>query len=227
LFTGLIREIGVIEQVRPKSGGAELQVRCEKLMPSLHRGDSIAVDGACLTVTAVSAKGFCADVVAETWSRTIIRWYRRGTKVNLEPALRVGEPLGGHLVLGHVDGVADVVEVQPEGDGKTIWVRPPSSLSRYIAEKGSVALNGVSLTVAAIEGETFSVALVPFTLRETNLGDLVPGSRANLEVDVLARYVERLLGRKVGEEGITLSRLEELGFTARSSSDYRGSPAEL
>ncbi|MDZ7374493.1 MAG: riboflavin synthase [candidate division KSB1 bacterium] len=218
MFTGLIREVGTVASLRFEAKGAELTIQCRTILDGLRVGDSVAVDGACLTVARTAPQGFVADVVAETLERTIIRRYTPGTPVNLEPALRLGEPLGGHMVLGHVDGVAEILEFVPEGEGRRMWLRAPAHLRRYIAEKGSVAINGVSLTVASVRGGDFSVALIPFTLQQTNLGRLVPGAQVNLEVDVIARYVERLVQfRAAMGNGITWERLEELGFAASGS----------
>lgn len=210
MFTGIVQEIGVVSAIRRRGEGAQLSVRCSSILQGLREGDSVSVDGACLTVVEIQSNGFLADVVEETLRRTIIGTYRVGTRVNLEPSLRVGDALGGHLVLGHVDAVAETRSVHPVGEGKVAWFRVPESLRRFIAEKGSVAVNGVSLTVAEIDGADFAVALVPFTLEKTNLGLLRPGMPVNVEVDVLARYVERLLEGEGGR--LTLAQLREMGY---------------
>lgn len=158
-------------------------------------GDSIAIDGVCLTVVAADGGTFSFDAVPETLARTALKSLDQGSRVNLEPALRAGEPLGGHYVQGHVDGVATVRSVEPEGDGRRIWFDLPHDLLRYVVEKGSVALQGTSLTVAAIDDAGVAIALIPHTLEATTLGALAPGDRVNVEVDVLAKYVERLLPR--------------------------------
>jgi riboflavin synthase len=182
MFTGLVREVGTVASfedgrlVVASSTGAEL-------------GDSIAVDGVCLTVVENGGGRLSFDVVPETLAR--VKPF--GARVNLEPALRAGDPLGGHYVQGHVDGVGRVVSVEPEQDGACIRVEPPADLLRYLVEKGSVAVDGVSLTVAAVDETGFEVALIPHTLAETTLSDAAPGSAVNLELDVLAKYVERLL----------------------------------
>ena len=152
-------------------------------------GDSVAVDGVCLTVTDARNGTLVFDVVVETLSRVKLF----GTQVNLEPALRAGDPLGGHYVQGHVDGVGSVRSVEPEGEGKRVWVDAAPELLRYLVEKGSITVEGVSLTVAGLDGSGFAVALVQHTLAATTLGSLMPGDRVNLENDVLAKYVERLL----------------------------------
>lgn len=154
-------------------------------------GDSVAVDGVCLTVVEAEDGRLAFDVVPESTSRA----KRFGAEVNLEPALRAGDPMGGHVLQGHVDGVCRVRSVDPEGDGRRAWFDVPPDLLRYCVEKGSVAVDGVSLTVAALDERGFAVALVPYTLAETTLGGLAPGDEANFEADILGKYVERLLQR--------------------------------
>ncbi len=216
MFTGIIREIGVVERLRYTAGGATLAIRSVRVRQDLQLGDSVAVDGACFTVTELGSDYFSVDVVQESLARTIVRDYQPGRRVNLESALRLGEPLGGHLVLGHVDGIGRVLEVVPAGTGQLLTVEPPTPLQRYIAEKGSIAVNGVSLTVASLAERGFTVALVPFTLRETNLGELRVGDRVNLEIDVIARYVERLMNAEKG--AITWEKLRALGFVQDDAS---------
>jgi riboflavin synthase len=164
----------------------------------LKEGDSVAVNGVCLTATAVTEDGFRADVMAETLRRTALGDVREGGRVNLELPLRAGDPLGGHVVQGHVDGVGIVTEVTAEGFASLVTIAAPPELLRYVVEKGSIAVEGVSLTVADVDAETFTVSLIPETLERTTLGGLEPGRRVNLEVDVLAKYVEKLVSRTVG-----------------------------
>jgi len=216
MFTGIIREIGVVERVRYTAGGATLAIHSVSVRQGLQPGDSVAVDGACFTVMELGSDYFSVDVVQESLARTIVRDYQPGRRVNLESALRLGEPLGGHLVLGHVDGIGRVLEVVPAGTGQLLTVEPPTPLQRYIAEKGSIAVNGVSLTVASLAERGFTVALVPFTLRETNLGELHVGDRGNLEIDVIARYMERLMNAE--KETITWEKLRALGFVRDDAS---------
>jgi riboflavin synthase len=182
MFTGLVREVGRV--VSFENG----RLRIESALAA-SIGDSVAVDGVCLTVVDGDRKTLAFDVVPETVSRT----KPFGSTVNLEPALRAGEPLGGHYVQGHVDGVGTVRSVEPEGDGVRVWIDPPAELLRYLVEKGSIAVDGVSLTVAAVDGDAFSVSLIPETLERTTLGDLGEGSEVNVEVDLVARYAERLM----------------------------------
>jgi riboflavin synthase len=195
MFTGLIRELGTVVS----RSGDEAGVRIELAAPQTARasaiGDSVAIDGVCLTVVARTDQTLAFDAVPETLDRTALATLEPGSMVNLEPALRTGEPLGGHYVQGHVDGVGSVRSVQPEGDGKRLWFDLASDLLRYIVEKGSVSVQGVSLTVAAADEAGFAVALIPHTLAATNLDSLNDGSPVNVEVDVLAKYVEKLLPR--------------------------------
>ena len=182
MFTGLVREVGRVASFE----GGRLVV--EAALPA-ELGDSVAIDGVCLTVVENGDGRLAFDVVPETLDR--VKPF--GARVNLEPALRAGEPLGGHYVQGHVDGVGRVVSVVPEADGVRLRVEPPAELLRYLVEKGSVAVEGVSLTVAAVDGTGFEIALIPHTLAATTLSDLAAGGPVNLEIDVLAKYVEKLL----------------------------------
>ena len=193
MFTGLVEETGEILKVEE---GPFLRVYIDdrKVLEDLKVGDSVAVDGACLTAVAVEEGGFWVELAQETLRRTAPTW-RVGHRPNLERALKVGDRLGGHFVTGHVDGVARLWEVREAPGAKDFSFLPPKALAPYIAEKGSVALNGVSLTVAGLAGEAFWVTLIPHTLEVTNLGRLRVGDGVNLEVDLIARYVARLLGR--------------------------------
>jgi riboflavin synthase len=182
VFTGLVREVGRVALFE----GGRLVVEAST---SGELGDSVAVDGVCLTVVENGGGRLAFDVVPETVAR--VKPFRE--RVNLEPALRAGDPLGGHYVQGHVDGVGTVVAVTPEGDGVRVRIAPPPELLRYLVEKGSIAVDGVSLTIAAVDEGGFEVALVPHTLEATTLSELAAGREVNLEADVLAKYVERLL----------------------------------
>ncbi len=195
VFTGLVREVGLVLSVEGGNGGVRLTLEAPITARGAGLGDSIAIDGVCLTVVARDDSTLAFDAVPETLARTSLATLESGSRVNLEPALRAGEALGGHYVQGHVDGVAAVRTSEPEGDGKRIWFDVPPELLRYIVEKGSIAVQGTSLTVAAADGVGFAVALIPHTLAATNLADLDEGSRVNIEVDVLAKYVEKLLPR--------------------------------
>jgi riboflavin synthase len=191
MFTGIIQAIGQIEQVTPAGQDLKLSINTETLdMGDVQVGDSIAVNGVCLTAAVVGKHSFEAHVSAETLSCTVGLDGPRA--VNLEKALRFSDRLGGHLISGHVDGVGQLVRLEPAGDCMLLSVRAPHTLARYIAIKGSVAIDGVSLTVNSVEHDTFSVNLIPHTLQMTSLKSLGVGSRLNLEVDLIARYVERM-----------------------------------
>jgi riboflavin synthase len=191
VFTGLVREVG--EVVSFESG--RLTIRAAQTAADAALGDSIAIDGVCLTIVAADGDTLAFDAVPETLSRTSLGTLDQGSRVNLEPALRAGDALGGHYVQGHVDGVGSVRSVESEGEGKRIWFDLPPALLRYAVEKGSVAIQGTSLTVAEIDDAGLAVALIPHTLQETTLGALEPGATVNVESDVLAKYVEKLLPR--------------------------------
>jgi riboflavin synthase len=195
VFTGLIREVGRVASVAGGRDGVRLDVVAPRTAAGAQVGDSVAINGVCLTVVSVADGRLAFDAVPETLERSSLGRLAAGARVNLEPALRAGEPLGGHYVQGHVDGVGTVRSVEDEGDGKRIWFDAPPELLRYVVEKGSVAVEGTSLTVADLDGGGFAVALIPHTLSETTLGALEPGDPVNLEADVLAKYVERLLAR--------------------------------
>jgi riboflavin synthase len=192
MFTGIVAAVGTVRNVEPVEQGARLSIDAGALaLDDVSIGDSIAVDGVCLTVTQMLPGAFCVDVSAETLACTI--GFSAGRAVNLEKALRLSDRLGGHLVSGHVDGAGTVVRFDAVGDNRLAAVRIAPELGRYVARKGSVTLNGVSLTVNEIEGDVFSVNLIPHTLGATNLGTLASGARVNVEVDLMARYIERML----------------------------------
>jgi riboflavin synthase len=195
MFTGLIREVGTVVSLDRGAEGVRLEVEAPATSRGAQLGDSVAIDGICLTVVAIDGGRFAFEAVPETLARTALATLEPGSRVNLEPALRAGEPLGGHFVQGHVDGVAAVRSVEPEGDGRRIWFDAASDVLRYVVEKGSVAVQGTSLTVAGLDEEGFAVALIPHTLEATTLAALEPDDPVNVEVDVLAKYVERLLPR--------------------------------
>lgn len=193
MFTGLVADLGVVESVVPRQGGVRLTVRPQTLpVDALVVGESIACSGACLTVVERGGGRVSFDAVPETLARTTLGGWRTGTKVNLERALAVGERLGGHLVQGHVDGVGEIVQRRPEGQGARLAISLPAAIAPLVAEKGSIAVDGVSLTVAAVTRDRFELALIPETLARTTLGDAGPGTKVNLEADVIARHVARL-----------------------------------
>ena len=200
MFTGIVREIGIVEELERSDGGARLRVRAE-LAGELGEGDSVSVSGACLTVALVADGAFEADVANQTISVTTLGELQPGARVNLEPPLKAGDPLGGHLVQGHIDGTGEVRGVQGDGVARRLRLAAPRELGRFIVERGSVTVDGVSLTVAALADDGFEVSLIPETLERTTLGGLANGERVNLEVDIIARYAERLVqGFEVGKE---------------------------
>ena len=197
MFTGIVRELGRVEAVDASRDGARLRVAGE-LAADLAPGDSVAVNGACLTATSADADGFEADVMHQTLSLTTLGELEPGSAVNLELPLRPTDRLGGHFVQGHVDGTATVTEVVPDGFAKRLSFELPELLLPYVVERGSIALEGVSLTIAALEDPVVAVSLIPETLERTTLGRVDPGTRLNVECDVLARYVVRQLSAEPG-----------------------------
>jgi riboflavin synthase len=195
VFTGLVRERGRVEAVTGGADGVRLVVVAPATGQQAAIGDSVSVSGVCLTVVAAENGTLAFDAVPETLRRSSLGGLEPGDEVNLEPAVRAGDPLGGHYVQGHVDAIGRVRTVEPEGGGKRIWFDAPPDVLRYLVDKGSIAVEGVSLTVASVDETGFAVALVPHTLAETTLGQLAAGAPVNLEADVLAKYVERLTHR--------------------------------
>ncbi|HKJ35517.1 MAG TPA: riboflavin synthase [Solirubrobacterales bacterium] len=192
MFTGLIADIGTLDEVDASRDGARLRIR-SGLAGELGGGDSVAVNGVCLTVTEPGAETFAVEVMNQTLGLTSLSGAEPGFRVNLEPALRAADRLGGHIVQGHVDGTAELTAVEPDGFARRLRFQLPSELSPYVVEHGSIALDGVSLTVSALDGPEAEVSLIPETLERTTLGDAEPGRRINVEVDLIARYAERLL----------------------------------
>ncbi len=198
MFTGIVAAVGRVRELARNGAGARLVIEAGALgLDDVALGDSIAVNGVCLTSTAKTRDTFTVDVSQETMSCTV--GFEVGAAVNLEKALRLSDRLGGHLVSGHVDGVGEVVRFEPVGANRLLAVRVPAALARYVAPKGSITVNGVSLTVNTIDDEVFRVNLIPHTLAATNLGGLAPGMEVNLEVDLVARYLERLALPSAGD----------------------------
>lgn len=191
MFTGIITDIGTLT-AREDRGDVHFRIRTSYETASIAIGASIACSGVCLTVVQKGGDWFAVDVSAETMSRTVLADWKEGTPINLERSLKVGDELGGHIVSGHVDGVAEVVDVAKEGESLRVLFRAPDGLAPFIAEKGSVTVDGVSLTVNSVQGATFGVNLIPHTQTVTTLGQLQVGNRVNIEIDTLARYVARL-----------------------------------
>jgi riboflavin synthase len=201
VFTGIVEEVGEIVDVVAQEDAARLRVRGPVVTGDARPGDSIAVNGVCLTVVDPEAGEFGVDVMGETLRRSSLAGATTGTRVNLERAVAAGDRLGGHIVQGHVDGTATVTERTEHEQWTTVRFRVPGGLTRYVVEKGSIAVDGVSLTVTEVDDESFAVGLIPTTLRETTLGERAVGSTVNLEVDVVAKYVERLVGAQAGAAG--------------------------
>ena len=198
MFTGIVEGTGTVAALAAAAdaSGARLEVEASWLAGQLAVGESVAVNGCCVTVAEPAAAGFAADLVAETLRRTALGGLRAGARVNLERPMPLGGRLGGHLVQGHVDGVTRVLDRTPVGEGDEVRIELPADLERYVVEKGSIAVDGVSLTVAGVGPGWFAVALVPHTLEVTTLGERRPGDPVQLEVDVVAKYVERLVVRR-------------------------------
>ena len=215
MFTGLIEEVGEIESVRATATGRDVTVRAPSIAAAAQIGDSIAVSGTCLTVVTLGTGTFACHAGAETLARTTAGDWERGCRVNLEQALQAGARLGGHFVQGHVDCVGVCTGRTSVGETTDFSFDLPDDQALYVAEKGSVAVDGVSLTVTRIAASTFSVAIIPHTLAHTTLADMAPGARVNIEVDILAKYVRRALGLETSEserKGITEEFLRQHGF---------------
>ena len=194
MFTGIIQAVGRVSAREPRGGDLRLTIECERLdLSRVHVGDSLCVQGCCLTAVELDRNSFAADVSRETLALTTLGSLEPGAPVNLEPALRAGDPLGGHLVSGHIDGVARVTEVHGDARSLRLTIEASAELARYLAPKGSVALDGVSLTINETAGASFGVNIIPHTQNNTTLGRLAVGARVNLEVDQLARYIQRLM----------------------------------
>ncbi len=194
MFTGIVRDVGKVRSIEPRGGDVRLWIDVQALpLAGVVDGDSICVSGCCLTALDISPRGFAADVSRETLSLTTLGELVAGSRVNLEPSLKAGDSLGGHLVSGHVDGLGELASVASDARSVRMRFRCPPGLSRYVARKGSIAIDGVSLTVNDVDGDEFGVNLIPHTQAVTTLGEFAPGRRVNLEVDQVARYVERLL----------------------------------
>lgn len=195
MFTGIVTSVGTVRSAEPR-GDLRLVIGCEEDLSSVDLGASIACSGVCLTVVDKGADWFAVDVSAETLSRTVPGQWEVGARLNLERALRLGDELGGHLVTGHVDGLARVVGVCPEGDSRRVGLAVPKALGRYIAAKGSVTLDGASLTVNDVRDEGdethFAINIIPHTAEQTTLGDIAPGRQLNVEIDIIARYLDRM-----------------------------------
>jgi riboflavin synthase len=214
MFTGIIEEVGRVAAIEVKGKQRRLTVSCSKLARELKQGDSISVSGTCLTAVQISKDSFAADLAQETWARTSFSRLQPGALVNLELPMRASGRFDGHIVQGHVDGTGTLVSLHPIAGGKDFLLKitVPSELTRYIVAKGSLSIEGISLTVAAIDGVEVQFAIIPHTAEMTNLSSLKPGNPVNLEVDVIAKYVEKMLAGRQAENSITLEKLVRSGF---------------
>ncbi len=217
MFTGIVEEIGKMQSLKSHGEMTKLKIKAEKVIEDLELGDSIATNGVCLTVTEFDQNSFTADVMPETVKKTNLRNLKPGSKINLERAMTPTKRMGGHLVTGHIDGVGTLVEKKKDHQALIYTFNVSKALSRYMVEKGSIAIDGVSLTIIDVEEEWFSIGLIPHSADQTILGSANKGDEVNLEVDIIAKYVEKLLGKKeeVQDEsnsGLSLENLRELGY---------------
>jgi riboflavin synthase len=214
MFTGIVEELGTIRKIATAKDGARLEVSAKTVLSDAKSGDSIAVNGVCLTVVDYAADWFAADVSAETLRRTSLKQARTGSRVNLERAMAATSRFGGHIVQGHVDGTGEFLEAKAAGNGWAVRIGFPPELARYIVEKGSITVDGISLTVAALGADWFEIAVIPHTWNVTNLSSLARGATVNLEVDIIAKYVERMVGAYSvpSKEILTIEKLAELGY---------------
>jgi riboflavin synthase len=214
MFTGLIEEVGRVQRITRTAENHRLTVSASRLTRELKKGDSISVSGVCLTAVEVTPKSFSADLAAETWARTSFSRIQENSPVNLELPMHADGRLGGHLVQGHVDGIGRVLDLKKVNGGEDYWLRLeiPAELERYVVYKGSIAIEGISLTVAKLEQNRVTIAIIPHTFEATNLHMLQPGDPVNLEVDLIAKYVEKMLQQGSGRPAITLERLVSEGF---------------
>ena len=214
MFTGIIEEVGRIESIAREEDSRRITVSSRKLVKQLSKGDSIAVSGVCLTAVSITAQSFAADLAQETWKRTAFSRIKQGALVNLELPMRADGRFGGHLVQGHVDGTGKFLALDPLPDANDYWLRIeiPSELARYVIFKGSLSIEGISLTVAHLEGTRVSAAILPHTAEMTNLRSLKPADPVNLEVDMIAKYVEKMMKGGSANHTLTLEKLVSEGF---------------
>ena len=213
MFTGIIEELGRVESLESRAAGARLRVRCAKVLEDSGEGASLAVNGVCLTAVDLRGGTFAADLAPETLKRSNLGDLRAGSPVNLERPLAPSGRLSGHIVQGHVDGTGEMLSLDPLGD-ENWWlrVRVPAELDTYLVFKGSIAIDGISLTIAGLEGDVLSVTIIPHTYRNTTLGSYRPGSRANLECDIVAKHVEKLVRNLDLRRGLSVEKLRENGY---------------
>ena len=212
MFTGIIEETGKVEAVAKGSNSAVITIAAAKVLEDTKIGDSIAVNGVCLTVTSISGRKFSADVMAETLRRSSLGSLKHGSMVNLERAMAANGRFGGHIVSGHIDGVGVISSFEKEDNAVWVEIEAPAKILRYIVEKGSIAIDGISLTVAEIQGQKITIAVIPHTLENTNLIDLKIGDFVNIEVDILAKYIEKFLSKNDDKSKIDIDFLQRNGL---------------
>ena len=212
IFTGIVEELGVLKNVQKGARSSQLNIQAEVVLEGLHVGDSIAVDGVCLTVVSFDGSSFVADVMPETMEKTTLRQLHPGQRVNLERALQVGDRLGGHLVQGHVDGIGTIRQQSVLDIATLVTIAAPREVLRYCVHKGSITVDGISLTITGVDRDVFSVSLIPHTYRNTTKGFKKVGDSVNLETDIIGRYIEKYLQAGREEGNINMGFLAENGF---------------
>ncbi|MGD8305593.1 MAG: riboflavin synthase [Ignavibacteria bacterium] len=212
MFTGLIEETGIIKRIKPIAGGLKLTIRASKIMDDLKIDDSIAVNGVCLTAVSVDAEEFSVDAVGETLKKSTIQSVRENEELNLERSVRLMDRLGGHLVQGHVNGIGTIAKIEKLGDNYFIEVLIPEHLNKYLIEEGSIAIDGISLTIATIKNSTIGISIIPHTWSKTILKNKKVGSKVNIETDVMAKFVEKLLSKDNVDGKFTENWFKQLGY---------------
>ena len=214
MFTGIVEEVGRVTRIEQRGENRRITVAAGKSATELKTGDSIAVSGVCLTAIDITPGSFCADLAPETWERTSFSRMREGAQVNLELSMKADGRFGGHIVQGHVDGVGKLTALERISDSENWWLRIelPGDVEKYTVYKGSICIEGISLTVAKIDGRSCTVAIIPHTVEMTNLNSLQPGDPVNLEADLIAKYVEKMMGRELAESFLTVEELVQQGF---------------
>jgi riboflavin synthase len=214
MFTGLVEEVGTVSNIAERGGNHRITIEAPNTAKELHTGNSVAVSGVCLTALDIQPDSFCADLAAETWARTSLSRITKGAQINLELPLKADGRLGGHIVQGHVDGVARFVGLEPIPNADDFWLHidVPEELEKYLVFKGSVCVEGISLTVARLEGLRLTIAIIPHTIKMTNLGSLKPGDPVNIETDIVAKYLEKWTHRDDQGASLTVERLVAQGF---------------
>jgi riboflavin synthase len=214
MFTGLVEEVGTIASIVERGGNHRIAINAPNSAKELKQGDSVAVSGVCLTALDMKPDSFCADLAAETWTRTSFSRITEGAQVNLELPLKADGRMGGHMVQGHVDGTGQLVALEPIPNADDFWLHIdiPEQLEKYVVFKGSIAIEGISLTVAKLEGLRLTIAIIPHTIKMTNLGSLKPGEPVNIETDIVAKYLEKWIQRDEQTGALTIERLVAQGF---------------